>query len=243
MHEPERSYYVHHRVVLASLTVAQHTITLKLVQDGIATIRYDPAQVRNACPRPVVEDNPQHLNTPQDNPALQALLPLNITAAIGDEAEYADAQATATPVRPQNLLDAALGMPIHHRPPTPCDALLHIPKVALMFLTPGRLTHERLWTSFFSSVTGALPAQLVHREAQGGWFGSLRHDRLRAMQRACGSHAADTQRGWVDRQFLFTVYVHHHPRFPSYSPDSLFYQREIPILMTAKRYAALYAVW
>lgn len=173
---------------------------------------------------------------PKANPALQRLLPLNISSAIEGEADYADVLATATAVRPQDLLDAALGMPLHQLPRSPCDALVHIPKVAIMFLTPGRLAHERLWRSFFSSVTGALPAQLVHDTAQGGWFGSLRRDRLRALQRACGAQAADAQHSLVDRQFLFTLYVHHHPRFAGYPPDSLFHQRSIPVLMNAKRY-------
>lgn len=218
-------------MVLAGLTAAQ-TITLKLDQGGIATIRYDASQVctRSAAP---------NTHTPQDNPALQRLLPLNITDPMEEEAEYADAVAAATPVRPQDLLDAALGMPPHTAPPSPCDALLRIPKVALMFLTPGALAHERLWSAFFSSVTGAVPASLVQDVASDGWFGSLRRDRLAALQRTCGAQAADTQRGLVDRQFLFSLHVHHHPRYAGYPPESLFHQRVIPVLMDAERYAGV----
>lgn len=219
--------------MLVGLAAAQ-TITLKLEQGGIATIRFDAHEVVVVCS--ITSAAQHHKQQAVDNPALQRLLPLNITEPTGDETEYSDALATATPVLPQALLDAALSFPPHRLPPSPCDALLHIPKVALMFLTPGILAHERLWSAFFSSVTGALPAALVQDVAQGGWFGSLRRSRLSTLQHVCGAQAADASRSLVQRQFLFTLYVHHHPRYAGYPPESLFFQHGIPVLMDAKRY-------
>lgn len=211
-------------------------IVLRLEAGGGAIIEYQPHEVhigsRNTPPCLSITTPP---HAPQVNPALEALLPLNITDPMEDDGDYEDALASATPIVPQALLDAALGMPPLEGWPSACDSLLEIPKVALLFLTPGRLPHERIWRAMLAGVTGAIPAALVHEYSRGGWFGSLQRRRLRALQHACGKQAADAQLSIVDRQFLFSVYVHHHPRFAGYRLHSMFRDRAIPIRMDARR--------
>ncbi len=195
------------------------------------TTRYDAATSCSSTPRAT-----QSSSHPQLNPSLQTLVPFNITDPTEEDEEYQDALASATPIVPQALLDAALKMPPLEGWPSACDALLKIPKIALMFLTPGRLPHERVWRALIKGVTGAIPVPFVHEYSRNGWFGSLRFLRLRALQHACGQQASNRELSIVDRQFLFSVYVHHHPRFAGYRIHSMFRDRSIPVLMDARRY-------
>lgn len=114
-----------------------------------------------------------------------------------------------------------------------CDDLLHIPKVALMFLTPGKLPHERLWREWLEGAAGLLPVLAVKRYAAGSL--GLRADKLREIQAACMPAFMDRSRSVSERQFLFTVYVHTHPAFRGYRNFSMFHGKVIPTRIVAKR--------
>ncbi len=51
-----------------------------------------------------------------------------------------------------------------------------------------------------------------------------RSGRLQALQRTC---AAQRGAGPVERQVLFTVYMHPHPDFAGFAPDSPFHGHEV----------------
>lgn len=114
-----------------------------------------------------------------------------------------------------------------------CDDLLLIPKVALMFLTPGKLAHERLWREWLEQSVGLLPTPSVIQYAQGS-FG-LRAEKLREVQAACLPPVLDRTRSVTERQYLFTVYVHTHPAFRGYRNFSMFHNKIIPNRIVAKR--------
>ncbi len=117
----------------------------------------------------------------------------------------------------------------HHLHPavSPCDNLLHIPKVAMLFLTPGMLPHERLWREWLEGAVDLLPIPAVQAYARRGW--SLDRARLTHIQAACLPRAPiDLDIPLVQRQHLFTLYVHTHPSFRGYRNFSMFAGHIIP---------------
>lgn len=93
---------------------------------------------------------------------------------------------------------------------------LQVPKVALLFLTQGKLPHEATWRAWFAAAEGWLPAAAV---VQGSAC-SVPEGELWRLAAACGA-VGTTGAGWVSpaatlsRQHLFSVYVHVPPQFPS----------------------------
>lgn len=117
----------------------------------------------------------------------------------------------------------------HHLHPafSPCDHLLQLPKVAMLFLTPGKLPHERLWREWLEGATGLLPIPAVTAYARRGW--SLDRARLAQIQEACTPRIpVDADLPLAQRQHLFTLYVHTHPSFRGYRNFSMFAGHIIP---------------
>jgi hypothetical protein len=96
-----------------------------------------------------------------------------------------------------------------------CADALHIPKVALMFLTKGILLHERTWELWFKSAEGVLPAQAINDAICNG--DTLYQNSSPAAARACKRNSTNV----IDRQHLFSVYVHAPPTFPNYTESSM----------------------
>lgn len=113
-----------------------------------------------------------------------------------------------------------------------CDALLQIPKVAMLFLTPGALPHERLWREWLQGAASLLPVPSVVAYARRGW-GLDRH-RLAELQAVC-TPLLDAELPLSQRQHLFSLYVHTHPTFRGFRNFSMFSGHLIPKRIVAER--------
>jgi hypothetical protein len=109
-----------------------------------------------------------------------------------------------------------------------CADALHIPKVALMFLTTGNLHHEDVWRMWLRSAQGLLPAQTVERSICNADASLGVSRRLQRAAHACLLHGNGTEvnekthpSNVIDAQHLFSVYVHAPPEFQGYEPPSL----------------------
>ena len=45
--------------------------------------------------------------------------------------------------------------------PKPCNSLLEIPRVTILFLSRGAMAHEPLWNDWLASAAGLLPLQYL----------------------------------------------------------------------------------
>ena len=113
-----------------------------------------------------------------------------------------------------------------------CDALLQIPKVAMLFLTPGALPHERLWREWLQGAVSLLPVPSVVAYARRGW--GLDRLRLTDLQAVC-TPLLDVELPLSQRQHLFSIYVHAHPTFRGYRNFSMFSGHLIPNRIVAER--------
>ncbi|KAK9907312.1 hypothetical protein WJX75_001278 [Coccomyxa subellipsoidea] len=101
-----------------------------------------------------------------------------------------------------------------------CAEALHIPKVAMMFLTRGDLHQEPVWDLWFRHAEGLVPISALKVHGCGTAFVS----HLRSV---CGHAAGD---GPIQRQHLFNVYVHvgaNEVNFKGFANTSVFYGRDI----------------
>ncbi|GAB4817485.1 hypothetical protein N2152v2_004531 [Parachlorella kessleri] len=110
----------------------------------------------------------------------------------------------------------------------PCAQELHIPKVALLFLTPGPLPQEPVWRDWFAAAEGQLPAAAVTPSSLCSIAAAEDEEAVRRLRAACGAFNSPSpgspasHSGILQRQHLFSVYVHAPPDFPGYPPGSLF---------------------
>ena len=132
---------------------------------------------------------------------------------------------------------AAPGSSGSTRSPTSCQEAIHVPTVALMFLTRGPLPFEALWREWLLQARGMLPLYCVAAAAcaNAGW------DEVRAVRAACGgggggggngsststnnsisSSDDDDDPHLILGQRLFRVYTHAPPSFPGYLRGSIF---------------------
>jgi len=89
--------------------------------------------------------------------------------------------------------------------PMPAPRSLRVPKVALLFLTRGPMPHESMWALWLEAAAGALPQELAYmicRQEPSVW---------RTLEHTCGVLAAAPS--VLNRQALFSVYVHASPNF------------------------------
>ncbi|KAI3427440.1 hypothetical protein D9Q98_010355 [Chlorella vulgaris] len=98
-----------------------------------------------------------------------------------------------------------------------CAQALSLPKVALLFLTYGELRHEAAWTRWLESAAGMLPAHTAQAAVceEGRDYEALR--------RACAAEVPGSSGGSsiIERQHLFSVYVHAPPNVTGYPSGSL----------------------
>ncbi|GAB4813340.1 hypothetical protein N2152v2_000386 [Parachlorella kessleri] len=136
-------------------------------------------------------------------------------------------------------LNLALAEPMHSNARNPCDALLHIPKVALMFMTNGRVPHERLWRLWVLQAKALVPLGAVRQYAAASSRPGEPSDpsRLQQLAEACGARSGGKRPvSPIHRQFLFTFYVHAPPEyFPGHSTTALFAGSLIPHRTRARR--------
>ena len=126
--------------------------------------------------------------------------------------------------------------------PTSCQDALHVPSVALMFLTRGPLPLEAVWREWLLQARGMLPLYCVAAAAcaNAGW------DEVRAVRAACqgggesesgSSSSSSSSMGSMGSssmgsnpddphmilgQRLFRVYTHAPPSFTGYPRGSIF---------------------
>ncbi|KAK9815960.1 hypothetical protein WJX74_007174 [Apatococcus lobatus] len=106
--------------------------------------------------------------------------------------------------------------------PDECAAALHLPKLALLFLTVGSLPHDKLWSDWFASAKGLVPRDYLEAarcEAQ-----EASPDALTELNQVCQSEPGTPI---LDRQHLFSVHVHTSPTHAGFGADSVFHGREI----------------
>ncbi|GAB4818184.1 hypothetical protein N2152v2_005230 [Parachlorella kessleri] len=114
-----------------------------------------------------------------------------------------------------------------------CEANIKLKKVALMFLTTGPLPHAQLWEEWLGQVAGSLPASAL---ATPGAL-CLKRCRSGRCTRDCGPAAACSplcraqlasqfavppNATALQRQHLFSIYVHAPPSWKRYPAGSLF---------------------
>ncbi|GAB4820324.1 hypothetical protein N2152v2_007370 [Parachlorella kessleri] len=141
---------------------------------------------------------------------------------------------------PQDQLDVALAEPMHSDARNPCDALLHIPKVALLFMTSGKMPHERLWRLWVKQAKALVPLDAVRRYAATSSRPGAPLDpaRLQQLAQACAARqtaAGELPVSQLDRQFLFTFYIHAAPDVPGFNASSMFAGSLIPHRTHARR--------
>ena len=106
-----------------------------------------------------------------------------------------------------------------------CATALGMPKVALLFLARDALPHQELWKVWLGSA-----ASLVNTRCIKGLpcqsFGSPNWQQL---QEVCGDlNQNSSTRSVLERQHMFSVYVHNWPNSTAFGPDSVFYNQEVP---------------
>jgi hypothetical protein len=109
--------------------------------------------------------------------------------------------------------------------PSPTPSL--VPKIALLFLTQGPLPHEDTWAAWFNAAGALIPraaALSVCREGPQG---------REALQDLCGL-LEDPRTPRLQRQALFSVYVHAPPQFKGYNGTSLWANARIAAQVSTK---------
>uniref|UniRef100_A0A1D2A9A2 Uncharacterized protein n=1 Tax=Auxenochlorella protothecoides TaxID=3075 RepID=A0A1D2A9A2_AUXPR len=110
-----------------------------------------------------------------------------------------------------------------------CNMALELDRVALLFLTKGDLFHHQTWSAWFRSAQGMLPVSNVE-EAVCNNFTTAE-----ALRSFCdmtgtdseGQRALDPDEVVLDRQYLFSVYVHAPPNIAEKDMRPLFKGRLI----------------
>lgn len=112
-----------------------------------------------------------------------------------------------------------------------CANALGIPKVALMFLTPGPLHHEEVWKLWFKSAAGVVPKQSLLLSVCNAEGASERlEEAFSACEKFSANHNSSLQdpiSNEISAQHLFSVYIHAPPGFLGYARGSLWYNRLI----------------
>lgn len=97
-------------------------------------------------------------------------------------------------------------------------ALMLPPRVALLFLTPGPMPLSSLWRQWFDTAAGQIPKTYID-----GLYANLPYADARASilhtQQWVTTAMADSQATPIDRQFLFSVYMHTHPNYTEPTPS------------------------
>lgn len=103
------------------------------------------------------------------------------------------------------------------RDPTLCNEALAVPRVALMFMSSGRLHHEDSWRDWLADAGGLVPKE--HIKEQGCTARSLK-----LLESSCGIRPEAPP---LDRQFLFNVYTHPSAGYKGHPKSSVFNGREV----------------
>ncbi|BDA45402.1 probable glycosyltransferase BC10 at C-terminar half [Coccomyxa sp. Obi] len=110
-----------------------------------------------------------------------------------------------------------------------CGALVGVPKVAMLFLATKGFAHSALWAMWFQQAGGLLPADCAAAAVCTAGDDAARAAALSALLSSCGpTSQAPGLSEVVDRQHLFSVYVHLPPNKTLSGPPSIFHGREIP---------------
>ena len=123
--------------------------------------------------------------------------------------------------------------------PDHCGAMLHMPKVALMFLTRGPMPHEELWNRWLASAAGLVavdcasnslcsqtPMPSTNSNSSNRTSTAQRQPSMSAVKQAC-TLKRTAENGYL-QQHMFSIYIHPPPDFAGYDPSSVFYKRELP---------------
>ena len=105
-----------------------------------------------------------------------------------------------------------------------CATVLGMPKVALLFLARDSLPHEELWKAWLGSAAGLVNTKCI-KGLPCQNFGSHYWQHL---QDVCGDSHRNTSHSALDRQHMFSLYVHNWPNSTAFDPDSVFYNQEVP---------------
>ncbi|DBB02673.1 TPA: hypothetical protein ACH3X3_011637 [Trebouxia sp. C0006] len=105
-----------------------------------------------------------------------------------------------------------------------CASLLGMPKIALLFLARDALPHQELWKTWLGSAAGLVNTKCV-KGLPCQNFGS---SYWQTLQEVCGDTQHNSNLTVLDRQHMFSVYVHNWPNSTAFDPDSVFYNQEVP---------------
>ncbi len=105
-----------------------------------------------------------------------------------------------------------------------CASLLGMPKIALLFLARDALPHQELWKAWLGSAAGLVNTKCV-KGLPCQNFGS---SYWQTLQEVCGDTHLNSNLTVLDRQHMFSVYVHNWPNSTAFDPDSVFYNQEVP---------------
>eukprot|EP00884_Botryococcus_braunii_P002142 jgi/Botrbrau1/11929/Bobra.0259s0018.1 len=92
-------------------------------------------------------------------------------------------------------------------------------KVAMLFMTPGPMPHESLWTLWLKAAAGLVPLEDVKQY-------NCSKEHLRRVRSLCEPQASTNP---LQGQHLFTVYIHPSPEYPPYPEGSIFFGREVAV--------------
>ncbi|EIE23577.1 hypothetical protein COCSUDRAFT_41776 [Coccomyxa subellipsoidea C-169] len=157
----------------------------------------------------------------------------DVAGTMVDGAQNATAAAPAPAPSPQHA-------------PDPCAAALGIPKVAIMFLSRAELLHESSWALWFQHAAGLLPASALRAPELEGCTSKHGYQiadedggagcdagRVRLAQQWCSPEAQGN--GVLQRQHLFSVYIHPLPNYGTFPEESIFRGQEIEDRIQALR--------
>lgn len=118
---------------------------------------------------------------------------------------------------------------------TELRAALAVPKVALLFLTPGHLAHGGLWRDWLEQAVGLVPASYLQATMAAASDGEAqaRLNSLVGVYERAVRYRDDVH--LLDRQFLFSFYTHTHPDYPGYEEGSVLAGTVIPGCIEAQR--------
>lgn len=91
-------------------------------------------------------------------------------------------------------------------------ALMLPPRAALLFLTPGPMPLSELWRQWFDDAAGLVPTSYLDHVYTTMPFVNARAAVERAQQHMITA-MADSQATSLDRQMLFSIYMHTHPNY------------------------------
>ncbi|KAK9905675.1 hypothetical protein WJX75_004479 [Coccomyxa subellipsoidea] len=152
---------------------------------------------------------------------------------------YSAGDVAGVSLDPADNPPALAPAPAPEHAPDPCAAALGVPKVAIMFLSKAELFHESSWALWFQHAAGLLPVSSLREDPAGDGDGDAGCDggRVLLAQQWCSAGAQGN--GVLQRQHLFSVYIHPLPDYGTFPEESIFWGREIEDRIQASMLAAV----